>query len=92
MNKPVKYLTIILFVGQIFIWIFSHSLLLNNSFSIAEKKVELEKICEHGKRIEKTIAKETSLSQIEKRSFDLNLIPVEKIVVLSLNQQFALQK
>lgn len=92
MNKTARYLTIFLFVGQIFIWVFSNSLLVDGSFSVAERKVELKIITEHGKRIEKTIAKETSISQIEKKSSDLSLAPVEKIVVLSLNQQFALQK
>jgi hypothetical protein len=91
MNKTTKTLTIILFISQIFIWVFSHSLLVDQSFSLAEKKVQIEKIADEEIRMEKTIAHQASLSAIEERSLSIKLIPVDHIVILSLNQQFALQ-
>lgn len=91
MNKKAKTITVVLFISQIFIWVFSHSLLVDQSFLLAEKKAKIEKLAEQEKKVEKKIASQTSLSEIEKKSISLELSPVKNIVVLSLNQQFALQ-
>jgi len=91
MNKTTKTLTAVLLISQILIWVFSHSLLVDQSFSVAEKKAQIEKLADEEKRMEKTIARQASLSAIEERSLGMELAPIGNIVILSLNQQFALQ-